>query len=112
MSYEKLENLYNLIEDKKYNELKKSFEDLQPVDIAEFFEKIDEKHLLITFRFLPKGVAADVFSYLSSDVQLKISGLVNEKKSSNFARSLRAAKDKLSKLEDLSELRRKAFQTK
>ena len=40
------------------------------------------------------------------------SGLVNEKKSSNFARSLRAAKDKLSKLEDLSELRRKAFQTK
>ncbi len=88
MSFEKLENLYNLIEDKKYNELKKSFEDLQPVDIAEFFEEIDEKHLLIAFRLLPKGVAADVFSYLSSDVQLKISGLVNEKEMSDILNDL------------------------
>jgi len=88
MSFEKLENLYNLIEDKKYNELKKSFEELQPVDLAEFFEDIDEKHLLIAFRLLPKGFAADVFSYLSSDVQLKISGLVNEREMSDILNDL------------------------
>ena len=42
----------------------------KPVDIAQFLEEVDEEKMLIIFRILPKAIATEVFSHMSTeDVQ-------------------------------------------
>jgi len=76
MDFEKLEEL---LSEKNYPLLKSELKSLEPVDIAEYIDDLEEKKALIVFRLLPKEKAADVFSYLSTDKQLEISDLINEK---------------------------------
>lgn len=67
------EKLTALLKDKKYGSLKKELAELYEQDIAEFFEEIDdEEDRIRVFRLLSKDVAADVFSYLDSDIQEKL----------------------------------------
>lgn len=67
------EKLTALLKDKKYGSLKKKLAELYEQDIAEFFEEIDdEEDRIRVFRLLSKDVAADVFSYLDSDIQEKL----------------------------------------
>ncbi len=46
--------------------------DMHSVDIAEIVCALDRKEGLVLFRLLPKEVAAEVFSYMDSDVQKNI----------------------------------------
>lgn len=78
MNVEKLEILGNLLNEKKFLELKEQLKDLQLVDIADFLNELDEVTTLLVFRLLPKEKAADVFSYLSVDSQAEICDLVEE----------------------------------
>ena len=61
------EDIIQLLMEKDYGKLKQQMKDMQTPDIAEFLDELDPKNALIVFRLLPKGIAAEVFSYLSSE---------------------------------------------
>lgn len=67
-----LEDIYHLLETNQLNKVRELLVDLQPVDIAEFFEEMSKEQSLKLFRILPKSLSADIFSYLSSDKQQEI----------------------------------------
>lgn len=58
-----------LIEEKKFTKLRQLLVDMEPADIALILEEAEEKDLPIVFRILPKVLAAEVFSYLETDMQ-------------------------------------------
>lgn len=60
-----IENIEELIKEKKYMELKQELINLNEADIAEILENLNEVELVTIFRLLPKDLAALVFSYLS-----------------------------------------------
>lgn len=63
------EQIVAMLEERQYKELKAKLEDMHPVDIAELFEKLEDKQMIIIFRLLPKEEAADAFTYMNSDLQ-------------------------------------------
>ena len=63
------ELILELIEEKKFSKLRSILDDMNPADIALVLEEANEKDLLLVFRILPKELAAEVFSYMESDMQ-------------------------------------------
>ena len=63
------EKILELIEQKKFSELKSMLSDMNPADLAQIFEEIEEKDLPVIFRILPKELAAEVFVEMDSDMQ-------------------------------------------
>ncbi|HJB17789.1 MAG TPA: magnesium transporter [Candidatus Bariatricus faecipullorum] len=64
------EKILDLLEERKYKELKEELDKFYPVDIAQFLEdEADEKQMLILFRLLPKEEAAETFAYMNSDTR-------------------------------------------
>ena len=64
------EELLTLMESGRHHEFKEKAKECLPVDIAEGLEEIEEGgKVLKLFRLLPKDIASDVFSYMSSDQQ-------------------------------------------
>ena len=64
------EELVKLMEGGRHHEFKEKAKECLPVDIAEGLEEIEEGgKVLKLFRLLPKDIASDVFSYMSSDQQ-------------------------------------------
>jgi len=64
------EELLALMEGGRHHEFKEKAKECLPVDIAEGLEEIEEGgKVLKLFRMLPKDIASDVFSYMSSDQQ-------------------------------------------
>ncbi len=61
--------ILTLIEEKKFQNLRQLLVDMEPADIALILEEAEEKDLPIVFRILPKELAAELFSYLESDMQ-------------------------------------------
>ena len=54
----------------KHQEFKKKARECLPVDIAEGLEEVEDSSKVIKlFRMLPKDIASDVFSYMTSDQQ-------------------------------------------
>lgn len=67
------ENLLQLIEEKKYSEVKVELNEMLAQDIAELLEELENPaDVVIIFRLLHKDEAADVFSYVDSEVQEQI----------------------------------------
>lgn len=71
---EKIEDLEkeikNLLENKKYHDLRKLLEEENEADLAEVFETINNnENVVLLFRLLPKDEAAEVFAYLPIDQQ-------------------------------------------
>lgn len=64
-----------LLKDKKYTDVKAFIEEKNPADIAAIIDEIfgddfeHEKEFLILFRLLPKDTAAEVFTYMHTDMQ-------------------------------------------
>ena len=63
------EQMLELLEERKYKELKTELENLYPVDIAQILEEFNEKQRIIVFRLLTKEEAAETFTYMSSEMQ-------------------------------------------
>ena len=61
-----------LIEHKKYAELKTLLEEIPYVDIAEVFAEVEAKYLAVILRLLGKEAAADVFVELDTETQRSI----------------------------------------
>lgn len=63
------ENALMLLEEKKFGALSTFLKELNPADIALFMEEIPQESLPVVFRILPKDMAAEIFSFMESDLQ-------------------------------------------
>lgn len=74
------EKISEMIEEKRFKELKTLFAgDSNPIDLAEAFEELSEKGLIIAFRMLSKEQAAEVFVEMPSDLQELLIGSINDR---------------------------------
>lgn len=64
-----LEELQQLVEEKKFRKLRGILEEMNEVDIAEFIETLEMDKMVLVFRLLPKSLGADVFACLEIEVQ-------------------------------------------
>ncbi len=69
-----LETIHRLLKERKYQELRKLLENMNPADAAAEFEELFEEmeggeNLLLLFRLLPKDLAAETFAYMNTDMQ-------------------------------------------
>ena len=71
--------LLELIEQKKYVEIKKELSEMNEVDVAELLDPLDAHMTLLIFRMLPKDLAVEVFSHFSTEQQLGIINSVTDK---------------------------------
>lgn len=71
--------LLELIEQKKYVDIKKELSEMNEVDVAELLDPLDPHTTLLLFRMLPKDLAVEVFSYFSSEQQMEIINSVTDK---------------------------------
>ena len=63
------EKMLELFENKKCTQLKEIISEINPADLALFFEQVDEHDLPKFFRITPKSLAAETFALLDSDLQ-------------------------------------------
>lgn len=63
------EFMLSLIHQGRLAEVRTWITQMNAVDIASWLEELDDNHVLVVFRLLPKDIAAEVFSYLSSEQQ-------------------------------------------
>ena len=73
------EELFELIENKKFQQLKQILSEINPADIALFLEELEEKDLPVVFRILPKELAAEVFVEMQCDSQEFLISKFNDK---------------------------------
>ncbi len=64
-----LEQIIDLLEQKKYSELHALISYAEPQDIAEFFENLTKEQYPVLFRILSKEMATEVFVELGADQQ-------------------------------------------
>ncbi len=76
---ENFDMIIELIRSKKYAKLREVIDNINPADVALIFEELEEKEWLITFRVLPKELAAETFAYLDSDKQQTLIEAFSEK---------------------------------
>lgn len=63
------EQIFELVEKRRFSLLKEMLSDMNPADLASLFEEIPEKDLPVVFRILPKELAAEAFVEMDSDMQ-------------------------------------------
>lgn len=73
------ERILELIEQKKYIDLKKELSEMNEVDISEIIEELDHATSLLVFRILPKDIAVEVFAHFSAEKQAEIINSVSDK---------------------------------
>lgn len=83
-----LDEILQLIEEKKYFKIKKILEDLNEVDIADVLDELDLHNTLLIFRMLPKDQAVDVFAHFEADKQREIIEAITDKEVRNIVEEL------------------------
>ena len=56
------ERILQMLDERKYKELKEELENMYPVDLAELMEDFSQKQLVMVFRLLAKEEAAETFT--------------------------------------------------
>ncbi|MDR1905854.1 MAG: magnesium transporter [Clostridiales bacterium] len=64
-----IDKLTALIKEKDYRKLREELSDMFPYDIASFMTELTPKERMLVYRILKKELAAEVFSYLDSEIQ-------------------------------------------
>ncbi len=64
-----VEDIKNLLHEKKWAKLKIILEDMNEQDIAELFMELEERELTLIYRLLPKELAAEVFVNMEPEYQ-------------------------------------------
>jgi magnesium transporter len=64
-----LEKIKELVEQRRYTQLKELLAATNEADVAAIFEELNEKELPLVFRLLGKEEAAEVFAYMEHDTQ-------------------------------------------
>lgn len=63
------EMIFELLEQRKFKELKEELETMHPVDIGEMLKECEPKQQILIFRLLAKEEAAEVFTDMDSDMR-------------------------------------------
>ena len=76
-----IEQVLQLLQERKYADVKAAALNMHYADIAEVFERLDEdrESALLFFRLLPKELAAETFAYMEPDVQAHIIGAITDR---------------------------------
>lgn len=72
-------SILELIEEKKYAQIKRELSEMNEVDVAELLDPLDAHMTLLIFRMLPKDLAVEVFAYFSTEQQLGIINSITDK---------------------------------
>ena len=73
------EEVFMLLEERKWAQLKPLLMEMNAVDLAEIFNETEEaKDVLILFRILPKDLAAETFVEMDSDCKEKLIGRLTD----------------------------------
>ena len=73
-----IDRVLSLLEQKHYTEVKETLLSMHEADIAEIFNEVDDREVMLRlFRLLPKDRAAETFAYLDGDVQQRLIEGVN-----------------------------------
>jgi magnesium transporter len=62
-------DIADLIEARRFDRLRGALVHLEPADVADLIDGLDDEEAGLVFRLLPHDLAAEVFSYLDSDQQ-------------------------------------------
>ncbi|PWJ51937.1 magnesium transporter [Faecalicatena contorta] len=65
----KRERILELLEQRRFKELREELETMHPVDIVEMLEDFDTRRAILIFRLLAKEDAAEVFTDMNSDMR-------------------------------------------
>ncbi len=82
------ERYLELVNEKKFRQLKHEITEENEVDIASFLEELPLEKAALTFRMLPKELAAQVFAHLSLEFQQYIVEAVTDKELSAIVEDL------------------------
>lgn len=87
-----VEEIKQLLEEKKINVLREKLNELNSVDISTILQELDEQEdkdkLLIAFRILSKEKAGEAFTYLEPDMQEKLIHNLTDKELKNVINEL------------------------
>lgn len=85
--HEKLLEIIDGIENKKFTSLKPILSEMEPIDVAELLNDTEDGKDILVFRLLPKDLASEVFAEMDADTQENIiksftdkelSGIIND----------------------------------
>ncbi len=74
-----IDTLIELLEQKKFSQLKALINEMMPADLALLFEELDNKDAVIVFRLLSKELSAETFAYLDTDRQQMLIQAISDK---------------------------------
>ena len=77
------EEVVKLINERRFNDLKKYLQSVNSADLPSLFDELDEEKNLIVYRLLSKGKAAEAFAEFDSDVQEKLINGFSDKELKN-----------------------------
>ena len=80
--------LIALLENKKYEAIKKSLDEMNEFDIAMIIDELPDSMLIRTFRLLSKDKATDVFIELDNDTQTKLITSMSKAESKEIIESM------------------------
>ena len=83
-----IEEVIELIESKKINELHKYLENINSADFPSILENIDEEKVIMVYRLLSKEKAAEVFVELEHDDQEKLINCLTDREIKNVMNEL------------------------
>ena len=78
-----VEKIEQLIEEKKFNDLRRYLENVNSADFPRMLEELNEEQTLLIYRLLSKEKAAEVFAELDSDIQEKLLNALTDKELKN-----------------------------
>lgn len=71
--------ILELLEEKKYTELKQVLETINSADIAQILEEIDDEDMIVVYRLLTKDAAVETFSFMESELQERLIHAMTDK---------------------------------
>ncbi len=74
-----IEDIRDLISEKKYSQVKARLQELNVADIADIFEELEEKEIPLLFRMLGKEEAAETFARMDNDARMTLINAMTDK---------------------------------
>ncbi len=82
------DSLVEMLDNRRYSEFVAAIDEINPVDVADFFSEIDAKRIPRVFKLIKKDKAADVFAELDPDIQKRIVAAMTDKEISAIVEDL------------------------
>lgn len=82
------DSLVEMLDNRRYSDFVQTIDELNPVDAADFFSRIEAKRIPTVFKLLTKDNAADIFAELDSDIQKRIIEALSDRETSAIIEEL------------------------